>query len=263
MLIFAIFGILFPFCQHIVDELRRSLHEGLVNNPTEESRSGAIDADEAPLMIHNYTLNKKVMHELLPIHEAWAGVDLVPNNAYGLRVYRRGSSLYMHLDKTETHIISSILHIDHDPMSDPWPLAIEDFHGNLHEVSLESGDMLLYESSKCTHGRPRKFNGSWYTSLFTHYYPKDWDENKVKLETHYRVPPSWHEVPHLPNPNLEKLVAVQTSLIEPECEHQWCALKNSISWHNAGPPYGKTVSTDGKIKDLKNILNEETTGDEL
>jgi len=79
----------------------------------------------------------------------------------------------MHIDKAATHVISSILHVDHSEDSDPWPLVIEDFQGNTVEVVLEAGDMLFYESSKCFHGRPTKFNGSWYTSLFTHYKPAD------------------------------------------------------------------------------------------
>lgn len=69
----------------------------------------------------------------------------------------------MHVDKRETHIISAILHVDHDENSEPWPIVIEDFRGNLNEVVLEKGDMLLYESSKCFHGRPRAFEGSWYS----------------------------------------------------------------------------------------------------
>ena len=77
----------------------------------------------------------------------------------------------MHIDKPNTHVISSILHIDHSDDSEPWPLVIEDFQGKTNEVYLESGDLLFYESSKCFHGRPKKFNGSWYTSVFSHYYP--------------------------------------------------------------------------------------------
>ena len=111
------------------------------------------------------------------MHEAWSGVPLVGNNAYGLRVYRNGSHLNMHVDKSETHIISCILHVDHDddPESEPWPLVIEDFQGNTNEVNLESGDMVFYESSKAFHGRPRKFKGKWYSSIFVHYYPVGWD----------------------------------------------------------------------------------------
>ena len=46
---------------------------------------------------------------------------------------------------------------------DRKPLVIEDFKGNVNEVVLEKGDVLLYESSKCFHGRPRRFEGEWYT----------------------------------------------------------------------------------------------------
>jgi hypothetical protein len=79
----------------------------------------------------------------------------------------------MHVDISKTHIISCILHVDHDddPESEPWPIVIEDFQGNTNEVVLESGDLLFYESSKCLHGRPKKFKGKWYSSIFVHYYP--------------------------------------------------------------------------------------------
>jgi predicted 2-oxoglutarate/Fe(II)-dependent dioxygenase YbiX len=76
-------------------------------------------------------------------------------------VYRNNSSLHMHVDKVKTHVISCILHVDHSEDSEPWPIFIEDFQGNTNEVVLESGDLMFYESSKCIHGRPRKFKGSW------------------------------------------------------------------------------------------------------
>jgi predicted 2-oxoglutarate/Fe(II)-dependent dioxygenase YbiX len=67
----------------------------------------------------------------------------------------------MHVDKVKTHVISCILHVDHSEDSEPWPIFIEDFQGNTNEVVLESGDLMFYESSKCIHGRPRNFKGSW------------------------------------------------------------------------------------------------------
>jgi len=39
---------------------------------------------EFPLMIPNEQLNQRALEELLPIHEAWSGVKLKGNNAYGL-----------------------------------------------------------------------------------------------------------------------------------------------------------------------------------
>lgn len=51
--------------------------------------------------------------------------------------------------------------------------------------------MLFYESSKCFHGRPENFNGSWYSSIFVHYRPSsvEWTSRDAKLEGHYGVPP--------------------------------------------------------------------------
>lgn len=97
-------------------------------------------------------------------------------------------------------MISCILHVDHSPDSEPWPIFIEDFQGNTNQVVLESGDMLFYESSKCHHGRPTKFNGSWYTSVFVHYIPTEYDREGAMLETQYAIPPHWNQVkPSDPN----------------------------------------------------------------
>jgi hypothetical protein len=43
----------------------------------------------------------------------------------------------MHIDKSETHVISFILHIDSSEDSDPWPLMIEDYHGSKYETIKE------------------------------------------------------------------------------------------------------------------------------
>ena len=208
---------------------------------------------ELPLMIPNEHLNTRALKELLPIHEAWANVKLTGNNAYGLRVYRNHSNLQMHIDESSTHIISSILHVGHDPDGEPWPLVIEDLHGNTHEVFLETGDMLLYESSKCFHGRPKRYNGKWYSSLFTHYYPTDYDAEKVNLDTHYRIPPTWSDDPNDEETieGLEKLVVTSTSFKEPECEHDWCAMKHTIKSRSPEDlRFGQVVSTDGVVKSL-------------
>ena len=51
----------------------------------------------------------------------------------------------MHVDRIQTHVISIILHIDSSEDASPWPIYIEDFHGNTHEVILTPGDILFYE----------------------------------------------------------------------------------------------------------------------
>ena len=54
-------------------------------------------------------------------------------------------------------------------------LTIVDLAGCEHEIVLEEGEMLLYESAKCPHGRPEPLDGDAYCSLFLHYRPIDWD----------------------------------------------------------------------------------------
>ncbi len=111
---------------------------------------------------------------LQPLHEEWSGQELIPTAAYGLRVYRSGQTLIPHTDTLATHVISSIVHIAHET-TEPWPLWIVDLHGNEHDVILEEGEMLLYESARCPHARSVPLAGSSYCSLFLHYRPVDWN----------------------------------------------------------------------------------------
>ena len=93
------------------------------------------------------------------------GVKLRGTSAYGVRLYRNGSSLAMHTDKVrvvgvlvndisyscvavqlQTHVISSIVHIAHqyDNESQPWPIEIENHRtGELVSVVLEPGQVSL------------------------------------------------------------------------------------------------------------------------
>ena len=62
-------------------------------------------------------------------------MELVPVIAYGFRLYRDQSSLYMHVDKSQTHVISFILHIDSSPDAEPWPILIEDLTGSTYPIA--------------------------------------------------------------------------------------------------------------------------------
>ena len=107
--------------------------------------------------------------------------------SYGVRVYRNGSTLVNHVDRSETHVISCIFHIAHD-LDEPWPLEIEDHDGVVHAVNMEPGDMVMYESAKQYHARMTPMRGKHYGSLFIHYYPShNW--NWTMWDVHVAVPP--------------------------------------------------------------------------
>lgn len=216
----------------LLGDLQRAIREG-IPNAREEAINPAIRGPKRPLFIQHDDLTRRVLSELQPLTEAWSGIELTPYQAYGFRLYRNESSLYMHLDKMETHVVSFILHIDSSDDAEPWPLFIEDFYGRTHEVILSPGDVLLYESSKCMHGRPRPFKGSWYTSVFSHYYPtRGWSERNRVYDSHCAVPPLWVLEPPAERRH-QRLEMVGTAMFEPHCPDGWCRTERSVIW--SGP----------------------------
>ena len=100
--------------------------------------------------------------------EEWVGRKIERTHCYGIRTYNRGSVLKKHTDGFETRIISAIINVDQQ-VNEPWALQIDDHHGIEHEVYLEPGEMVLYESAILRHGRVKPFNGDYFSNLFVHY----------------------------------------------------------------------------------------------
>jgi len=238
----------------LMEALRQGIHDGLAEGPREEYYIAAITGDR-PWFIDRPDLTKRVLNELHHFPETWANMELTPVTAYGFRLYRNQSSLHMHVDKSETHIISFILHIDSSEDSEPWPILIEDLHGTTHEVTLTSGDILFYESSKCFHGRPRKFNGSWYSSVFVHFYPTLFKDKLDRDEKVFALPPGWDDQP---TTKYEIPLATHgTSFEEPGCPHGWCGTEYSKKWSGPGKegywiaPTGEEIPFDPKMSSCR------------
>jgi prolyl 4-hydroxylase len=126
---------------------------------------------------HIPNIRNLIHKQLLPIHRDFAGVNIEPSAMYGIRSYLRGSSLAEHTDRIETHHVSSIILVDkdlrcgcqHKDNGDDWPLDIKGHDGEWYKVYLEPGDMILYESAICPHGRLENFQGTYYRNFFVHY----------------------------------------------------------------------------------------------
>ena len=123
------------------------------------------DAPAYLLQLDDYIKNQ-INTALHPILEMWVDRPLEMTATYGIRDYRKGSSLDMHRDRPKTHQVSVILNVLQNVTED-WPLFIEDHLNNTHKVYLKEGDMLLYESARLLHGRPEPLNGDSFSNICT------------------------------------------------------------------------------------------------
>ena len=113
-------------------DLRKAIRDGVEKGPRLESYINAI-TEPRPWFIDRPDLTKRVLDELQEYSEAWVGFQLTPVTAYGFRLYRNTSRLHVHVDKTQTHVISFILHIDSSDDAEPWPILIEDLQGSTYD----------------------------------------------------------------------------------------------------------------------------------
>ncbi len=137
--------------------------------PTGESEM--LDFEKIPF------IRSMVHQELLPLHKEFANRNVRPSFIYGIRSYKKGATLTTHTDRVETHHVSSIIIVDkdlrcgcqHKEFGDDWALDIRDHAGYWHKVYAEPGDMIMYESAVCPHGRVEAFQGNYFRNLFVHY----------------------------------------------------------------------------------------------
>ena len=73
------------------------------------------------------------------------------------------------------HQISAIINISQN-VREEWPLVIYDHLANEHKIYMKPGEVILYESAKCYHGRPIPLEGSEYSNIFVHYRPTKWNK---------------------------------------------------------------------------------------
>lgn len=112
-------------------------------------------------------LRQRIWQAARPVLEEWSGQRLAPSSVYGIRVYNRHAMLHPHVDRTNL-VLSAIINIEQN-VDEPWPLEIYDHQGMAHNITLEPGEMVLYESASCIHGRPYPLQGSFYANAFLHF----------------------------------------------------------------------------------------------
>eukprot|EP00484_Ammonia_sp_Unknown_P017850 CAMPEP_0197044144 /NCGR_PEP_ID=MMETSP1384-20130603/20263_1 /TAXON_ID=29189 /ORGANISM="Ammonia sp." /LENGTH=464 /DNA_ID=CAMNT_0042475545 /DNA_START=114 /DNA_END=1508 /DNA_ORIENTATION=- len=164
-------------CEYVTKFHRENFLEANKKRSEPFPRDGTqINAREIDtFMVHIPPDKKQWIGDLLrPMLEEWSGVKLRYSTIYGMREYIQGAVLKGHVDRVETHIISAILHIYHDPPDEPWPIEVVSWDGKRYHIEDEPCMMTFYESAKLIHGRPATYNGTSWVNAFLHYRPMDW-----------------------------------------------------------------------------------------
>lgn len=99
---------------------------------------------------------------------------------YGIRVYKEGAILAPHVDRLPL-VSSAIINVDQD-VDEPWPLEVIGHDGIAHNVTMEPGDMVLYESHSIIHGRPFRLKGRFMANVFIHFEPIGGLEDEITFE---------------------------------------------------------------------------------
>ena len=155
----------------------KSWYEANADKEIVESNAGAVGTQhEAPWHVRHITpqLKQRLIDELRPILAEWSKFpadSLEMTSIYGIRRYTRGSRLRMHVDTVMSHVVSAIINVAQGGINTDWPLEIKSHDGKYHYVNMKPGDMLLYESAKCLHGRPQELDGDFYSNIFLHFKP--------------------------------------------------------------------------------------------
>lgn len=163
----------------------------------------------------------EIWEEARRVLEEWTGMHLAPCSMWGIRIYHNNSILATHVDRNPL-VSSAIINVAQD-VDEPWPLEVWGHDGLPYNVTMEPGDMVLYESHSILHGRPFPMRGRTFANIFLHFEPlgayrKDpSDKSKPAIEYEYDpdamesldagLPPYvipgsvWEEQWHQQNPN--------------------------------------------------------------
>jgi len=110
------------------------------------------------------SLRNRILMVLNPILSEWVGGrELEPTSLYGVRVYERDAYLATHVDSFP-RVTSAIIQVAQD-VDEPWPIEIIGHDGKAYNVTMEPGEMAMYESHTILHGRPFPLNGKFFVSI--------------------------------------------------------------------------------------------------
>ena len=134
-----------------------------------QSPTYMVSVEDMKLRGAGSNLKKHVWDAAKSTISEWTGEELTECSMYGIRVYTEGSVLATHVDRMPL-VSSAILNVAQD-VDEPWPIEVYAHDGKAYNVTMEPGEMILYESHSVLHGRPFPLKGRFYANIFIHFEP--------------------------------------------------------------------------------------------
>mmetsp|Transcript_21604 Transcript_21604/g.45438 ORF Transcript_21604/g.45438 Transcript_21604/m.45438 type:complete len:410 (-) Transcript_21604:542-1771(-) len=152
-------------------EISKPENWGIGNTYTNNwySHSKMVSVEDTGLRGGGSRLKQKIWDAAKDTISEWTGQELTQCSLYGIRIYYEGSVLASHVDRLPL-VSSAIINVAQD-LDEPWPLEVIGHDGKAANVTMEPGDMVLYESHSVIHGRPFALKGRYFANLFVHFEP--------------------------------------------------------------------------------------------
>jgi prolyl 4-hydroxylase len=157
------------------------------------SPTSMLSVEDTGLRGGGHTLKQQIWEAAKTTIEAWTNMELKPTSMYGIRVYTEGAVLSPHVDRLPL-VSSAIVNVAQD-VDEDWILEVIDRLGRAVNVTMEPGDMVLYESGSLIHGRPFPLKGRYFANIFIHFEPtgrilgEDNSDYLERMETLNGLPP--------------------------------------------------------------------------
>lgn len=132
----------------------------------------------------NKNLRTLIWDETKPILEQWVGnggggddengrvingVELSPSSLVGTHIFTERTVIPPRVESLP-FVINAIIHVAND-VDKPWPIEVYGHDGNAQNVTLDVGEMLVYESASVIVGRPFPLTGRYHADIIVSFEP--------------------------------------------------------------------------------------------
>ena len=115
-------------------------------------------------------LKDSIIDAVTPLVQQFLGIkeEVMVTSMYGIRMYSNGAIISPHVDVlpfVATAVLNVAQKATNNNDDDDWPIELYAHDGNAYNVTLNPGDMLLYEGHSIIHGKMISF---YFSSIRIH-----------------------------------------------------------------------------------------------